>query len=306
MRPIHRLLVKHAFKGDRFDDNGIDIDVLPELIAYKTILIETAKELWRSNNPDRQRLPKLFEESLQLKFYTVEPGSAVIPIERVVMVDDQTSMFAEPDELDEAVELVAAVAEAAGTDKPLPQHFPMKVLSMFESYGKTLMEGEHFEYQIGNLISPAQYNVTVRERLTRRASADYEDEVDIVGTVTMANVRRPKLGITLQDGRDIEASFHLVDEAIVLSALMEHNNAKLRLQGRGVFKGTGMLQRILEATKVTLLPTGQLEYTEGVKPIWEVFEEIMKEVPDEELRKLPPDGSFNHDHYLYGFPKRSE
>lgn len=40
------------------------------------------------------------------------------------------------------------------------------------------------------------------------------------------------------------------------------------------------------------------------QPISELFAEIMREVPDEELARLPLDWSENHDHYLYGAPKR--
>jgi hypothetical protein len=73
-------LVTHTFRGSRFDDHGIDVDVLTEIIAYKTILVETAKELWRRNHFDRQRLPKNFEDSLSLRFYEIIPGSAAIPL----------------------------------------------------------------------------------------------------------------------------------------------------------------------------------------------------------------------------------
>lgn len=41
-----------------------------------------------------------------------------------------------------------------------------------------------------------------------------------------------------------------------------------------------------------------------VKPIWELAEEIMRDVPDEELRKLPADGARNLEHYLHGAPKK--
>ncbi len=39
-------------------------------------------------------------------------------------------------------------------------------------------------------------------------------------------------------------------------------------------------------------------------PLSEVFAEIMATVPDEELARLPPDWSENHDHYLYGAPRK--
>ncbi len=40
------------------------------------------------------------------------------------------------------------------------------------------------------------------------------------------------------------------------------------------------------------------------KPIWEEFAEIAASIPDEEWAKLPADGAEQHDHYIYGTPKR--
>ena len=40
------------------------------------------------------------------------------------------------------------------------------------------------------------------------------------------------------------------------------------------------------------------------KPIWEEIEEITASVPVEEFLKLPVDGAEQHDHYIYGLPKR--
>ena len=40
------------------------------------------------------------------------------------------------------------------------------------------------------------------------------------------------------------------------------------------------------------------------RPIWEIATEISSSIPIEEWEKLPSDGSVNHDHYLYGAPKK--
>jgi Arc/MetJ-type ribon-helix-helix transcriptional regulator len=40
------------------------------------------------------------------------------------------------------------------------------------------------------------------------------------------------------------------------------------------------------------------------KPIWEVAAELRRSVPPEEWAKLPVDGATQHDHYIYGTPKR--
>lgn len=42
----------------------------------------------------------------------------------------------------------------------------------------------------------------------------------------------------------------------------------------------------------------------SVRPLWEIAEEISSQVPIEEWEKLPTDGAEQHDHYLYGSPKR--
>ena len=43
---------------------------------------------------------------------------------------------------------------------------------------------------------------------------------------------------------------------------------------------------------------------EAHTPIWEAFIEASLDIPDEELDRLPTDGAAQHDHYIYGTPKR--
>jgi hypothetical protein len=40
------------------------------------------------------------------------------------------------------------------------------------------------------------------------------------------------------------------------------------------------------------------------KPIWEKFIEASRDIPDEELDRLPADLASQVDHYVYGTPKR--
>jgi len=41
------------------------------------------------------------------------------------------------------------------------------------------------------------------------------------------------------------------------------------------------------------------------RPIWDRIAAATKDVPVEELSKLPDDGASEHDHYLYGHSKRT-
>ena len=41
------------------------------------------------------------------------------------------------------------------------------------------------------------------------------------------------------------------------------------------------------------------------RPIWELAQEITSDMTEEEIAQLPIDGSEQHDHYIYGIPKRN-
>jgi hypothetical protein len=40
------------------------------------------------------------------------------------------------------------------------------------------------------------------------------------------------------------------------------------------------------------------------QPIWQVFTQLMKNVPDEVFDQLPKDGASQLDHFIYGLPTR--
>lgn len=42
------------------------------------------------------------------------------------------------------------------------------------------------------------------------------------------------------------------------------------------------------------------------RPVWEIISERMKNVPSDVFERLPQDGASEHDHYLYGSPKRNQ
>lgn len=80
-----------------------------------------------------------------------------------------------------------------------------------------------------------------------------------------------------------------------LKAIYEH----------GVFRPLEPV-RLREHQEVTLA----LETTEEggsaaeEKPIWEVAEDLVRDIPEEALDSVPTDGAARHDHYLYAGPKR--
>jgi len=306
MAKVHRQLVTHTFKGKRFEDHGVDLDVLPDLYAYKELLVATAKELWKRHHPDRLRLPKNFEDSLCLKFNQVRPGSAAVPIYREVETDGQGVFWQpnEPDELDEAVVLIADAVRAADADQALPDQLPKNVLPMFDNYGKTLQEDESFEQKPEGTPAAASYSRKSRERLLQLCVGGYSDRIDFTGEVRAVDLVG-RFELRLEDGTKVPARFSAQQEELVTEALREHTSRRLRVKGTAEFTADGKVKGITSVAELTIQPAGEQPFDPGARPIWEIIEEIGASVPAAEWDKVPADAAQNLDHYLYGHAKKS-
>ena len=65
-------------------------------------------------------------------------------------------------------------------------------------------------------------------------------------------------------------------------------------------------ERVLSLVEEMLKEKNGEQVRVSARPLWEIVEEISSQIPIEEWEKLPTDGAEQHDHYLYGSPKRSD
>ena len=74
-----------------------------------------------------------------------------------------------------------------------------------------------------------------------------------------------------------------------------------QVQGDSVESVVDALKTILS----TYLKKQEHQIDSGTdKSIWEIAQEITQDMTEEEIRQLPSDGAEQHDHYIYGIPKR--
>ncbi|PIW64943.1 MAG: hypothetical protein COW13_00200 [Candidatus Omnitrophica bacterium CG12_big_fil_rev_8_21_14_0_65_50_5] len=297
----HYPITTQKFNGERFKDHGLDLDVLPELIAYKTLLIETAKALWRAKNPDRPRIKRNFEDGLKLKFYTIQPGSVAIPIEREYEVEESLfPIVRKPDELDEAAALLDEAMNAAAADQLLPAGFPKNVIPFFDDLGKTLREDESIEFSPARGGAKIIYTREVRDRLLKRSANEYSDQLNVHGEIRAASLDGNRFTVRQDDGTKVEGRFQPEQEVIVTDALREHVSCRVEIQGVGFFSADGILRRIDRVDRLVVRRLGEQSYDSTARPIWDVVEELGQSIPAEEWEKLPKDASINLDKYLYG------
>lgn len=302
------------FHGGRFEDAAgfLEIDALPELMAFKKLVVETAKGLWRARNPQRERLPRYFEDGIQLFFREVGKGSACVPIERAcpALDEDVLGLNAE-DDVDSAVILINDCIEAGNTpgDPALPDRFPRQALGLFEEFGRTLQSDEGIEFTNLGSRRAADYTLRTREVLLTRVRFGYEDSIDLIGEVRAASLRLAGGGeftISLEHGGKAEGVFSDEHEAEVTKALHEHRSVRLRVRGTGQFGTDGSLRRIKSGASIEIVAKGEPVFDPSARPIWEIVAEIGRSAPPEAWAKVPTDGARNLDHYLYGHPKVAE
>jgi hypothetical protein len=127
---------------------------------------------------------------------------------------------------------------------------------------------------------------------------------EITGAVVEADVEEMRFQIAPDEGGRVSVPFTEAQEAQIAAALRDHRHVRLRIRGKGEISPDGKIVQIHQADEISAVPNVNWKYDPTARPIWEAIEEISMEAPDEEWAKLPSDLSENHDHYLYGVPKR--
>jgi len=251
-------LVKLTFEGPKYDDHGLEIDDLAELIAYKDLLVGTAKEVWKRKSPGKGRLQKGWLDSIEIKFYGIEAGSARVDLKRNFNFPDDQFDFNEPDEFDEAAEILQDGIEAAAQDQPLPEAMPKNVIPLFKNLGRNLGSDNQIRVKSRRRETETIYNREVQSRLANWLERTYFDYVDQIGEVRAADLDGGKFRLRLDNGDKPECWFHSEQETTVTNALEAHATLRLRVIGKGEFNSdSGKLAKIIEVSDISVIHSGE-------------------------------------------------
>lgn len=296
-------VVRLRFKGNRFRDHAFDLSALAELSQFQKIVAETAKSLWRTEHPNRDRLPRHFEERIRLCLRKIEEGSAVAPLEVFIEEPKQRELWEqEPEEVNQAVQLAYNVYEAVDRDAPLPQGFPKNLVSEYAKWGHTLENDEEIEIE-----TPSKESVRIstqhRDRLSKFIEVSYNDLAEVSGEVFSADIRNRRFRMWLDNEMAVEVSFNEEQEETITTALKEHKVVRLHVKGQGEYSPEGQLQRFVTVDSMETKAVEVVEYNPQAPAIEDVLSAIAAEVPRDEWNKLPSDLTDDLDHYLYGTPR---
>jgi hypothetical protein len=252
------------FRGERFQKAAMPLEALPELAAYRELVLAVAKVLFQVGNPDRQRLPKGFEAAFRLVLERVESGSAIPVVSRVSDEPSMKMLFptpAAPDWFDKARDVVEHGIAAAAKGKQLPAELSKEILARFNAFGRTLGDDESIVVAQPGKREGAVYDRMVRRRLVLQAQATYEDEVNLLGEVRAADKDSEGFALRTSDGRKLDVHAPPLFFPLALRSLKE--SALVRVRGTGLYDADATLLRVTMASDVSLAEEGEEQTRPG-------------------------------------------
>jgi hypothetical protein len=252
------------FRGKRFQEAAMPLEALPELAAYRELVVAVAKVLFQEGNPERQRLPKGFEAGFRLVLDRIEPGSTVPIVSRVSAGAATPMLFltpTAPDWFDNARDVVERGIAAASKGKSLPAELSNEILARFNAFGRTLGDDESIVVAQPGKREGAVYDRAVRRRLVLQAQATYEDEVNLLGEVRAADKDAEGFALRTSDGRKLDVHAPPLFFPLALRSLGE--SALVRVRGTGLYDADATLLKVTMASDVSLAEEGEEQTRPG-------------------------------------------
>ena len=233
------------FGGGRFEGNGLPVDVLPELSAYREAIIALAKSLFLQNHIGRQRVPRGFVDSFRLVLRHVEEGSAVPVLERVEP-DTSPALLFGADYFTEARDRIANAVQAASAGHPLPSDFPVSVIAQFNQFGKSLRAGEYIELNDPGRSAGPRYDRATRKNIILQYKPEYEAAIDVTAELRGGVLDRGATFL-LSDGALIDLTL----PESVGEQLLPMVRSQIRFIGSGIFDQNDRLKSIVSIEELT-------------------------------------------------------
>jgi hypothetical protein len=238
------------FTGGRFDAHAIPFDVLPDLAAYRGLLVEVAKMLFKRRNNNRVRVPKGFEDSFQIGLARVEGGHSAVAI-GIRLPSRQTAPqadlgFPAYEEFLEAKTYVDDLIRRVQTTGEVPNDFPPELAGRFNPFGQSLQSDEFIElgYDTPN---PVRYDTFIRKRIVLSREKTYENAVNAV--------------FTLNGGVSNTGTVHVLDDTgtpfdfrplseFEFQKAYARTTQRVRLIGTGLYDRSERLRRLVDVSIV--------------------------------------------------------
>ena len=292
------------FDGERYKEHSIDLQALSKAVAFQTLVEQAAKILWRRSHPDRERLPRHFENRVRMYLRKLEDGSVTMPLEvrtetqlqHRLITDDQDGVESD---LREAIQFVHGAIGALETGTTLPDG-ALDVSTELEDWFDSLDPEEIVAVSAPGL-KPATARAAFAARLEREQARELlPDFREVVGTVLEADVRLRTFQLWLNEAQKASVTFSRAQESAVVDALKDHEQIRLAVRGIWQVSPSGTPLRCTLVQTVATRRESETVFEAKGKAIEEALAEIARDISPGDWQTLPNDLTERLDHYLYG------
>jgi hypothetical protein len=268
---IHKDFLAPKLTGKRFDDHSIPLELLEDFAAFEEFLIEMAKVVYLEKNGTRQRVPRGFSDSVNLKLYGVAEGSA-IPKIALLYALATTSLNTPTLELfpeanytyfEEARDRIYSGIDAANTGKNITEFIPENLLGYFNRIGKRLKDDEAINFNPSSQQIDAKLNKSVRKKLVLASSSinQLTEETSVTALIPEADKSKQTFTLLIDGTQRIMTDIPSAHYTTVLKAFNEYeNNCKVSIKGIGRFNKQDKLEGFESIEQISIIDPLDVAY----------------------------------------------
>lgn len=264
-------LLSPTLDGGRFSLGVLPLDVVPDLLAYQTLLRELSKHLYRQRNR-RKHVPRGFDEAIHLSITAINKGSLSLAMERTSPpVKPQTTLpFVTEDYdllLQDSNDFVARTLASLDSGHGLGD-FPPHLLRHLVQVGRSLKPEESFEFRSPRAANSVRLDSGVRRKLIALQADKYESPHVQTGKIVGGDAERGEL--RLSDNGDTFTCYCSTDE---VTRWLRFVGSRVQISGMGEFSAKGVLIRFTAVDQTSLAsdaPSIELQFARlgDLKPGW--------------------------------------
>ncbi|WP_157804650.1 hypothetical protein [Stenotrophomonas maltophilia] len=256
--------IRMRLAGGRFDTHLVPFDVLSDLAAYRELVVDLARVLFKRSHPNRRKVPSGFTDSFQLGIESLTPGNSVTLASRTFSneayapLEDQPSFpFPAHTEFVAAREMIFEVIACANSGLPLPEGFPRDLASKFNRFGRNFRQSEFLELSEGGR-TPVRYGGKTRKAIVLEVGNSYEGHVDGDFRFDGGRCTEGLIHLIADDARTIDMVVSNRDEWSFLNSKVGQT---ARITGLGLFDRQDRLLKITEYEEIPFGPSEPIAST---------------------------------------------
>lgn len=240
--------------GPRFVAKGVPVEALAELVAYREIVVDVARQLFLRDHPDRERSLRNLDKKLDMRLTEVNEGSADLLLTRATSADEISDDDGRPiaDLLEDSRDLITDAITSVATSFLLPAKFPRKSLPKFRALGRSLSSVDSLRVgRIGG--TTATYTEQTRSRfLTLIADNSRAARQEISGRIVELDPEKSVFHLRTAEDYRLQASYAMSDLTIPTSWLVDESGdgPLVSVIGSALVSDDGEIQRFLSVEKV--------------------------------------------------------